>query len=124
MTVELYKFEWDYGRMGEVTALFFEDPRIVEQMIGTNLVLGEVLGKHSDVRGVLKPGDIRLISLPDYVKAPLLRATGRVVCGPDLFDCWLELNFWDEASNDWVEGAEQIREFKRERDLEVGRLRD
>jgi len=45
----LYKFYENCGRMGSLDGIFVADEKDIEKMIGKNVYLGEVLGKHSDV---------------------------------------------------------------------------
>jgi len=59
----LYQFYWDCGRSGYVEGVFLAEPRVITDAMGCELYLGEVLGKHSDVHGVLEEGDI--VRLPD-----------------------------------------------------------
>ena len=55
---KIYEFYWDCGRMGILEGLFIADSEDVEQIIGDEIYFGEVLGKHSEVFGVLKEDDL------------------------------------------------------------------
>jgi len=55
---KIYKFYWDCGRMGELEGLFIADSKDVKQIIGHEIYFGEVLGKHSEIYGELKKGDL------------------------------------------------------------------
>lgn len=59
----LYKFCWDYGRMGCIEGLFVAMEDKVKSIIGKELFLGEALGKHSEVYGVLEEEHIEKINL-------------------------------------------------------------
>jgi hypothetical protein len=59
----LYKFFWDCGRSGEVEGLFVATEEEVAKLVGENIYLGEVLGKHSEVFGVVEEGDIDKLDL-------------------------------------------------------------
>lgn len=58
----LWSFYWDCGRQGEVEGLFKATKEEVENAIGKKVYFGEILGKHSEVYGVIKKGEIELVS--------------------------------------------------------------
>lgn len=60
--LKLYKFFWDYGRMGDVEGLFVADTEQVEAAIGSAVYFGEILGKHSEIYGDLGYEDLEIIS--------------------------------------------------------------
>lgn len=47
----LYKFYFDYGRMGGLSGLFAADDEEISALDGKRLYFGEALGKHSEVYG-------------------------------------------------------------------------
>ena len=51
---KLYSFHWDCGRMGELDGLFIAHQEDVEKLIGEEIYFGEVLGKHSEIFGILE----------------------------------------------------------------------
>lgn len=53
----LWEFSWDM-RGGSVESLFVATEEEVKALIGSEVSFGEVLGKHSDVRGTIDEGDI------------------------------------------------------------------
>jgi hypothetical protein len=55
---KLYRFDWSRGRNGSVTGVFVADQAEIEQAIGKQVCLGEVLGKHSNVQGTLENKDL------------------------------------------------------------------
>jgi hypothetical protein len=59
---KLYRFNWDCGRQGSLTGTFVADEEDVRNAIGQHLYFGEVLGKHSDVEGVLESTDVQVLS--------------------------------------------------------------
>lgn len=56
----IYHFFWYCGRMGELTGVFVADSAEVAAAIGCTAMFGEALGKHSDIYGDIKEGDIGL----------------------------------------------------------------
>ena len=55
---KLYEFYWNCGRAGDIEGLFISDEESVNKLIGEQIDLGEVLGKHSEVIGKVEAGDI------------------------------------------------------------------
>lgn len=55
---KLYKFNWDCGRMGDVDGIFIADEKDVKKIIGKEIWFGEILGKHSDVGGIIEKDEI------------------------------------------------------------------
>ena len=47
--LNLYKFDYYCGRMGDLEGLFFAKEKSIESLIGQYIHFGEVLGKHSDI---------------------------------------------------------------------------
>ena len=69
MMEKLYGFEWDVGRMGDVHGMFVADEADIEKAMGQDVYFGEILGKHSEVRGVLEEDDLKILSEnPDFVQ--------------------------------------------------------
>ena len=58
----IYEFYWDCGRQGDVSGIFVADVIDVESAIGREIYFGEILGKHSEVYGVLNKSDLELKS--------------------------------------------------------------
>lgn len=58
----IYRFYWYCGRMGFLEGLFIATMLDVEYVIGKNVIFGEVLGKHSDIKGIVERDEIKLIS--------------------------------------------------------------
>jgi hypothetical protein len=58
----IYRFHWDCGRQGDLDSIFIATPEEVEDIIGKRVWFGEILGKHSEVYGVIDRGEITLIS--------------------------------------------------------------
>ena len=74
---QLYKFHWDCGRMGALDGLFIADGADVADLCGKEIYFGEVLGKHSEIYGTLKPDHVQPISSDPVVVDALSRAVGR-----------------------------------------------
>lgn len=60
MSKKLYAFEWlDWH--GVVQGLFIEEESIVNDAIGKEVYFGEILGKHSEVVGILEECDLEVL---------------------------------------------------------------
>lgn len=64
----IYKFHWDCGRNGSLRGTFVADSSKIESSISKFVYFGEVLGKHSQIQGVLTEEDFTLVSdKPEHV---------------------------------------------------------
>lgn len=64
----LWKFYWDCRRMGSVEGVFVATEAQVKEAIGKRVYFGEILGKHSEVQGVLEEKDLkRLTDDQDFI---------------------------------------------------------
>ena len=58
----VYKFYWDCGRQGDLSGVFVATRQQIKNIIGKDVSFGEVLGKHSEIYGVLEEVDITLLT--------------------------------------------------------------
>lgn len=58
----LWRFYWDCGRQGSVEGIFKATKEEVDAAIGKEVYFGEILGKHSEVYGIIEDGEIEIIS--------------------------------------------------------------
>ncbi|WP_394910517.1 DUF4406 domain-containing protein [uncultured Robinsoniella sp.] len=58
----LWKFYWDCGRQGSVEGIFKATKEEVDAAIGKEVYFGEILGKHSEIYGIIEDGEIDFIS--------------------------------------------------------------
>lgn len=63
MNKYLWRFYWDCRRNGEVEGLFVATENEIQNAIGKNVYFGEILGKHSEVYGILEEDDLEKINL-------------------------------------------------------------
>ena len=54
----VWKFYWDCRRMGEVEGVFIATDAEIKAALGKNVYFGEILGKHSEIQGVLEEKDL------------------------------------------------------------------
>lgn len=57
---KVYSFCWDCGRVGTVEGVFVADDKEVERNIGKEVYFGEILGKHSEIYGILGAEDLSI----------------------------------------------------------------
>ena len=62
MSLALYDFNWDCGRMGSIEGLVIADKKEILKYINKTVYFGEVLGKHSGIEGTLDLSDLTIIS--------------------------------------------------------------
>jgi len=58
----IYRFHWDCRRMGTLSGLFIADTQQVAEAMGKKIDFGEVLGKHSEIYGVLEENDLEVVT--------------------------------------------------------------
>ncbi len=63
---KLWKIEWDLY-YGKLYGIFLAADKEVKSLIGKELYMGEVNGKHSEVCWMVEDGDIELFSDDEYV---------------------------------------------------------
>ncbi len=59
---KLFRFAWAVKRGGRVEGTFVADESEVAAAIGKDVYFGEILGKHSEVRGTLDLADVVIIT--------------------------------------------------------------
>lgn len=59
---KLYRWWYDFGRMGSLEGVFAADESEVEKLVGKKVYFGEVLGKHSEVYVVFDKEDFKVVT--------------------------------------------------------------
>lgn len=95
----VYSFYEDCGRMGDLSGVFLTEKRKVEELIGTEVYFGEVLGKHSEIYFVIEEPMIEMISdnpelIAIFEKYPQLES------GYDPVNIWECGNKWSWDGDD------------------------
>lgn len=79
---KLYSFYSSCGRDGNVEGLFVAEEKDVKNVIGKKVYFGEILGKHSEVFGVLENGDFEKVNVSaETVKELVDVFGGDDICG-------------------------------------------
>ncbi len=73
---KLWKFYWDCGRMGDLDGLFVATQEAIDKVIGNEIYFGEVLGKHSEIYGVLEDKDLTEIKINEEAIDEIVAAVG------------------------------------------------
>ena len=72
----LYRYTWEFGRMGTLHGLFVSDQEAIDGLVGTTLEFGEVLGKHSEVTATVEDDDFEVVSTDQDKIGWLMGTTG------------------------------------------------
>lgn len=96
MKMCLWKFYWDCGRQGTIDGLFLATEDAVNNAIGKRVNFGEVLGKHSEVYGVLSEEDLQKIEIGESFSNKLEEMLGLCWSGYNPLDYLV-----DEESEDF-----------------------
>lgn len=84
--MNLYKFYWDCGRIGDVDGLFAATQAEIDAAIGKKVYFGEILGKHSEIYGKLDAVDIVKLNVPADVVDILVKELGTNISGYNPLD--------------------------------------
>jgi hypothetical protein len=97
MTKGVYKFQVDFGRMGNIGGIFIADAADVQWVIGKKVDFGECLGKHSDVQCLIEEHQIWVLSIEqDFItKLEDVLGTG-TISGYNPFDYISREDFSDD----------------------------
>ncbi len=93
---KLYRFYWDKGRNGYVESLFIATDLEVQSSIGKTVYFGEILGKHSEVCGVIQEYDFTLLSDDQDLIGKLIDIFGYTISGYNPLE-YIEIDEADEA---------------------------
>ena len=77
----LWKFKWECGQQGDLEGLFIATKKEVDSMIGIEVYFGEVLGKHSEIYGIIEDGEIIESDASDATIEELEDMFGKSICG-------------------------------------------
>lgn len=80
--ITLYRFHWDYGRMGDIDGVFAADDADVKAALGKTVWLGSVLGKHSEVCGELEEDALTVLSTDQAFIKQFIEIVGPVGYDP------------------------------------------
>lgn len=78
---KMYKFYWDCGSYGSLEGLFVADEIEVKELIGKEVYFGEVLGKHSEIYGVIEEQDIQEVKVSEITIEEIKKALGCNISG-------------------------------------------
>jgi len=96
---KLYKFSWFCGRMGDLDGIFVAEDSDVEALIGKNIYFGEVLGKHSEIHGILDAGDVVVKSDDQDFIAKFIEIMGDgTISGFNPLDYYEPDDDWDDET--------------------------
>ncbi|MFW6377366.1 MAG: hypothetical protein ACOCZ5_01845 [bacterium] len=73
----LYNFHWYCGRQGDVEGLFVATEEEIKNLIGKEVWFGEILGKHSEIYGVIEEGEIEKLDISSVAVEEVSKHLGR-----------------------------------------------
>lgn len=91
---KLYEFYWDCGRMGNLQGLFVAEESEIKNIIGKEIYFGEVLGKHSDIYGILEKNNLVVKSVDQNFITKLVE-----IIGNNTISGYNPLNYYEESEN-------------------------
>jgi hypothetical protein len=77
----LVKFEWDVCRCGKVEGLFVTTFKRLMNAMGEEVYSGEILGKHSEVSGVLEADDFEIVTQDVDLISLLMNEAPKILMG-------------------------------------------
>ena len=83
---KLFSFDWDCGSMGSIDGLFIATQEEVDALVGKEIYFGEVLGKYSEIYGIIEPDEIKVRITDQNVIVALLTVFGNTLCGYNPLD--------------------------------------
>lgn len=60
--IKLWKFFWDCGRQGNLEGVFAATEEQINNVTGKEIYFGEVLGKHSEIFGILDKENVTFLT--------------------------------------------------------------
>ena len=105
----LYKFSWDCGSMGDLDGLFVATHEEVDEIIGKEVYFGEVLGKHSEIFGVIEESDIKLLTTDPLIVGTMEQyVTYRgAICGYNPVALYRAADDdYDDTDEDWDDSCD------------------
>jgi hypothetical protein len=97
----IYEFYWDCGRSGDLQGIFVADSEDIAQIMGKEVYFGEVLGKHSEVRGMIEAKDIELKTDDQAFIAQF-----EAILGERFESGFNPLSYWEPSEDDNEEDEE------------------
>jgi hypothetical protein len=77
MTLKLYRYHEDFGRMGYLSGTFVADDKDVAKVFDDSVYLGEVLGKHSDINAYIDDKTLTILTDDqDFIRKFLMYQCG------------------------------------------------
>lgn len=97
---KMYKFFWDCGTKGNVESVFIAEEENVKKLIGKEVYFGEVLGKHSEIYGILKNEDLKIMSEDQGLIVKLENFFGEAIAGLNPLDYIKETDYLEDERDE------------------------
>lgn len=79
--MKLYQFNKYFHRQGDIEGIFIAEQEQIDNLIGSIVYFGKVLGKHISVECVIKQEDIKQLDVYDSTVNDLLKVIGTDISG-------------------------------------------
>lgn len=86
--------------MGSLDGLFVSTPEKVAKVVGQEVYFGEVLGKHSEIYGILEEKDLEIIDIDETAIDKLISVLGTTFSGYNPIDYYEEQHEEEEEDNE------------------------
>lgn len=108
MTLKLWKFYVDGGRVGSLSGLIAVSQADIDNIVGEDVYFGEVLGKHSDITVRIGLDAFTLIDIPEEYVQKIVDSAG----GGHCISGYSPFDYWERVDDDeyWAEQNEKSGE--------------
>jgi hypothetical protein len=106
MSVKVYKYSENFGRMGQLDSVFVAEESDVARMMGKRVYLGEVLGKHSEVSATITGDTVKVVS-DDQAIVEFFVDHLRGKVGTDVYGAFLDQEADDDFVDDKVDAEDE-----------------
>lgn len=95
--MKMYRYNQDYGRMGDLSGVFLADGEDLAWFMGAEVWADDILGKHSEVKVSFNLNTVSLIDVSEQTVAELHRVLGKNISGTTPYDFDYLIEEWREA---------------------------
>ena len=79
--MKLYRYQQDYGRMGDLDGVFIADETDLKWFMGAEVWVNDVLGKHSEIQVTFNENTVKELAVSEQAVQELFDVLGKDVSG-------------------------------------------
>lgn len=79
--MKLYRYQQDYGRMGDLDGVFIADETDLKWFMGAEVWVYDVLGKHSEIQVSFNENTVKELAVSEQAVQELFDVLGKDVSG-------------------------------------------